>query len=149
MAKKMGNPFLDTDFSQYLSVGKFAEQFKLPGVDTNAFLQTQQKNFGAMAKANQVALEGVQALAQRQSEIVRRSLEESATAVRELTTPGTPEEKIEKQTELFKQAFETGLANFRELAEMSVKSNSEAAELLNQRVSQGLDELKAVIKTAA
>ena len=108
MAKKMGNPFLDTDFSQYLSVGKFAEQFKLPGVDTNAFLQTQQKNFGAMAKANQVALEGVQALAQRQSEIVRRSLEE-----------------------------------------MSVKSNSEAAELLNQRVSQGLDELKAVIKTAA
>jgi len=48
MAKNTGNPFLDTDFSQYLNVGKFTEQFKLPGVDTNVFLKTQQKNLEAV-----------------------------------------------------------------------------------------------------
>ena len=149
MAKKTGNPFLNTDFSQYLNVGKFTEQFKLPGVDTNVFLETQQKNLEAVAKANKVALDGVQAVAQRQTEIVRQAFEESATALQALATVEAPQARMAKQAELFKQAFEASMANFRELAEISAKSNGEAAELLNTRLSQSIDEVGQAINKAA
>jgi phasin family protein len=149
MAKNTGNPFLDTDFSQYLNVGKFTEQFKLPGVDSNVFLETQQKNLEAVAKANKVALDGVQAIAQRQTEIARQVFEESTTALQALATVETPQARLAKQTELFKHAFEASLANFRELAEISAKSNGEAVELLNTRVSQSIDEVGKAINKAA
>jgi phasin family protein len=149
MAKNPGTPFLDTDFSQYLNVGKFTEQFKLPGVDTNVFLETQQKNLEAVAKANKVALDGVQAVAQRQTEIVRQAFEESATALQALATVETPQARMAKQAELFKQAFEASMANFRELAEISAKSNGEAVELLNSRLSQSMDEVGQAINKAA
>jgi phasin family protein len=149
MAKNTGNPFLDTDFSQYLNVGNLTEQFKLPGVDTKAFIETQQKNLEAVAKANKVALDGVQAVAQRQTEIVRQAFEESATALQALATVETPQARMAKQAELFKQAFEASMANFRELAEISAKSNGEAVELLNTRLSQSIDEVGQAINKAA
>ncbi len=160
-AKKTGNPFLDGDFSAFMDVSKFAEQFEVPdfskmgenfavpGVDASAIMETQKRNMEAIVQANRLSFEGTQALMHRQGEIVRQAVEEVSRAVQSMSAAGTPDEVMSKQTELVKDAFERTLSNVRELAEMGAKSNQEAVEVLNKRVSDSLEELKSQIKATA
>lgn len=139
MAKTTGNPFLDID------VTKFLGDYKVPGVDVDSLLASQRKNIEAITAANQLAVEGLQAVIRRQAEILRQSLEESSALMSDLMAAGSPEDKAAKQTDLVKAAFEKALANSRELAELVAKSNTEAAEILSKRFSESLDELKLAI----
>lgn len=142
MAKTTGNPFLDID------VTKFLGDYKVPGVDMDSLLASQRKNIEAITAANQLAVEGLQAVIRRQAEILRQSLEESSALMSDLMAAGSPEDKAAKQTDLVKAAFEKALANSRELAELVAKSNTEAAEILSRRFSESLDELKLAIAKA-
>lgn len=140
MAKQSsGNPFLEFDISKVLG------DFKVPGLDVDAILATQRKNIEAVTAANQLAIEGLQAVLRRQAEIVRASVEEAGSYVNQVVAAGTPEEKAAKQAELVKVAFEKALSNIKELAELVAKSNTEAADVLSKRVSESLDEVKAAI----
>lgn len=144
---KTGNPFLDGDFGDLMDFSKFATQFKLPNFDSKALVETQRRNIEAMTKANRVALEGLQAVSQRQVEILRQAMDEATKVVRELASPGQPAEKLAVQADLLKEAYELAMANMRELSEMTAKSNTEAADLLTHRFADSLDELKGVIKS--
>ena len=143
MAKQSsGNPFLEFDVSKVLG------DFKVPGVDFDAIMASQRKNIEAVTAANQLAVEGLQAVLRRQAEIVRASVEEAGTYVNQVVAAGSPEEKAAKQAELVKIAFEKSLSNIKELAELVAKSNTEAADVLSKRVSESLDEVKAAIAKA-
>jgi phasin family protein len=142
MAKPTDNPFLNTDFTKLLG------DFKVPGVDVEAILSSQRKNIEAVTAANQLAIEGLQAVIRRQAEIVRASLEEAGSYVNQVAAAGTPEEKATKQAELLKVAFEKSLSNVKELAELVAKSNTEAADVLSKRVSESLEEVKTAITKA-
>ncbi len=143
---KTGNPFLDGDFGAMMDFTKVAEQFKVPGFDASTLIESQRRNLEALAEINRVAFEGARAIAQRQGEILRQATDEATKAVRELTKPGKPEEALAKQTDLAKQSYELCLANLRELTEIGTKSNAQAAELFNHRVTDGLNELKGAFK---
>ena len=134
------NPFLEMD------VTKLMGEFKLPGVDVDKMVSAQRKNVEALTSANQLAAEGLQAIARRQSEIMRQTFEEAGRTMREMMEHSAPEDRMVKQTELAKTAFESALANMRELAEMVAKANSEAFDVINKRVAESLDELKDMIK---
>jgi phasin family protein len=140
MAKQpTGNPFLDLDMTKALS------DFKVPGIDIDSVMATQRKNIEAVTAANQLAFEGLQAVVRRQTEILRQSMEEVGSMMSDVIAAGSPEDKVAKQTELVKAAFEKALANMKELSEMVAKSNTEAADVLSKRVSESLDEVKAAI----
>ena len=140
MAKQSsGNPFLEFDLSKVLG------DYKVPGLDVESILASQRKNIEAVTAANQLAIEGLQAVLRRQAEIVRSSVEEAGSYVNQVAAAGTPEEKAAKQAELVKVAFEKALSNIKELAELVAKSNTEAADVLSKRVSESLDEVKAAI----
>jgi phasin family protein len=141
--------FMGMDLPKFADFTKIAEQFKVPGVDADTLIDYQRKNIEAFSAVQQIALEGAQAVGRRQVELLRQLIDESAGAVKELTAVGKPEDKLAKQTELFKQGFEQSLANLRELAEMGAKSNGEAAELINQRITEGLEEIKTAIEKVA
>jgi phasin family protein len=143
MAK--ANPFFDVDVSKFADVSKLISEFKLPGVDVESVLASQQKNIQALTAANQLALEGFQAVVRRQSEIVRQTMEQTSSMMSELMAAGSPEDKVAKQADLVKLAFEKALSNARELAELVAKSNSEAADVINKRVSESLEEVKILI----
>jgi len=143
---KTGNPFVDGDFGNMMDFSKVAEQFKVPGVDSGALMESQRRNIETFAEINRIAFESARAIMQRQAEILRQATEEAAKAVRELSKPGKPEEKVAKQADLVKQAYELSLANLRELAEMSAKSNTKAAELFSDRFTTGLEEFKGAFK---
>jgi len=134
------NPFLDFDFSKALS------DFRVPGIDVDAVVAAQRKNIEALTQANQLAVEGVQAVARRQVEIARQAIDEFQAIVREFATPGSPEDRIAKQAEYSKQALEKGIANARELTEMVTKANTEAFNVLNKRVTESFEEVRDFAK---
>jgi phasin family protein len=140
VANPQNFPFFDTDLTKIFS------EFRIPGFDVQSLLATQRRNIEAVTAANQLAVEGVQAVLRRQAEIVRQMVEESAAAVTGLTAAGAPEEKVAQQMELVKKTFEKALANLRELTEMVAKSNSEAADVLTKRVGESLTELKTAVQ---
>lgn len=128
----------------------FMRGLKLPGVDVNEVLASQKKNIEAFTKAMQTATEGAGAVARRQAEILRTALDQIAAMIRELTVPGSPKETVAKQAEFIKKAFETALANARELTEMVEKSSKEAFDVVKRRTSESLDEIrKSVLKKKA
>jgi phasin family protein len=146
---KTNNPFMDMDFTKMMDFGKMAEQFKMPGLDTQALLDAQRKNIEAITAANKLAFEGAQAMARRQAEILTGTMSEMQKAMQELNASGAPEEKIAKQADTAKRAFETAISNIRELAEMGAKSNTEALDVLNKRVSESMEEVKSVLASMA
>jgi phasin family protein len=134
------NPFFDLD------VNKLFGDFRVPSLDVEAVVASQRKNIEALTQANQLAVEGVQAVARRQVEIARQAIEELSAMVQGFTQPGTPEERLAKQAELAKAALERGLSNARELTELVTKANTEAFNVINKRVTEGLDEIRDFAK---
>lgn len=142
---KSSNPFLDMDFTQMLDPAKLAEQYKLPGFDPQQAMAAQRKNMEAIASANRIAVEGAQAIARRQAEILREAMAEASSVMKQLTEAGAPEERLSKQAEIAKRAFEAAIANMRELAEMGAKAQTDAMEQINGRVTESLDEIRSLL----
>jgi len=161
-----GTPFLNGEFPKFdfaafmdpsklaeqwekFDFAKVADQFKLPGLDAQALVDYQKRNLEAVASANKIALEGAQAVIRRQAEIVRKSVEDASKALSELNAAETPQDKLVKQVELAKQAYEAAVANLQELTEIASKSNGEAAGLLSARVSESFGEFTSEVKKTA
>lgn len=132
--------FLDMD------VGKAFAGFTFPGLDVESIMAAQRKNLEALTQANQLAVEGVQAVARRQVELARQAVDEASSLLREWSQPGAPEERIAKNAEYAKLAFEKGVANARELAELVTKANTEAFGVIQKRVTEGFEELREYAK---
>ena len=133
-------PFFETDFTKIFS------DFRVPGVDMQALMATQRRNLEAVNTANQLAIEGVQAVMRRQTEIIKQMVEESSATLKDMMAHGAPEQKIAQQADVVKAAFEKAIANLRELTEMVAKSNTEAADVLTKRIGESLTELKASLQ---
>ena len=129
-----------------MEVGKACAGFTFPGLDVESLVAAQRKNIEAFTQANQLAVEGAQAVARRQVEIARQAVDEASALMKEWTQPGAPEERIAKNAEIAKQAFEKGIANARELAELVTKANTEAFNVINKRVAEGFEELREYAK---
>jgi phasin family protein len=124
-----------------LDVNELLKQIQIPGVDIGKWIDSQRDNIKALQEANQTAAQGLQSLMTRQAEILRESLEAWQNAVSESTsTP--PAEIAQKQIELGQKAFAKALANMRELAEIAIKSQSEAADVIRKRLEQNLRDLQ-------
>jgi phasin family protein len=108
-------------------------------------MDAQRKNIEALNAANQTAVQGMQAVAQRQAEILSQAMSEVSSIAQQFSATGNPQEMGAKQTELARKAFEQALANARELAEMVSKSNTEAFAIINKRVTESLQELKSLV----
>lgn len=132
-----------------MDVGKAFAGFNLPAIDAESMMATQRKNLEAFTQANQLAVEGVQAVTRRQVEIAREAFEGASAAMREFVQPSAPEDRIAKHAELAKQAFEKGLAHAREITELFAKANSEAFDVITKRFTESLDEIGAQAKSKA
>lgn len=129
--------FFSQDFSE--SFGKF----KGFGFDFGALMETQRRNLQALSDANRLAIEGIQEIAQMQSEIVSRIVEDGTCIAREIVTEGAPEEKIARQADLARKSYENAVGCARQISETLGKSNKAASEIINKRVSASLNEIKS------
>ena len=110
-------------------------------------MASQQKNIAALTEANQRLMEGAQAVAQQQSEIMSKAMAELTAASQELMKEGDPQASAQKRFDLAKSSFETAVSNMQELAELAGQSNSEAMEIINKRAAEAFEEIKQVIQS--
>jgi phasin family protein len=133
----------------FLDLRRMMGEWKVPNLDLDAVAQTQRKNIEALTQANQLALEGTQAWMRRNLELARQGMEDLQAMMSELTKPnGSMEDRIARQAEISKKAIEKGLANFRDLADLMTKANSEAMNVLTKRVTESLEEVRDYTKAA-
>src|SRR6202011_22233 len=131
-------------------VVKMMGDFRFRPFDVEAMMACQRRNIEALSQANQLTVEAVQAVARRQIEIARQSLEDMSALLRDLTQPVSPEDRIAKNTEYAKQMLEKGVNHGREVVTIATKAGADAAEVLQKRATESLDEMRALAsKTAA
>ncbi|MCB9983208.1 MAG: phasin family protein [Rhodospirillales bacterium] len=138
-------------FSEFFSANDFSKLFQnMPSVPFGLedFMETQRKNMQALTDAQQVAIEGLQTIAQRQSAILSEMVEDNAQITQEFMNEGTPEEKIAKNADLFKTVYERNVKNMNEISELLNKSNQEASDIINKRVKATMNEVKASLDKA-
>ena len=135
--EKSTGPFVD--------VTKLMEQFKLPGIDIPAIVEARRKDIEALTEANRIAFEGMQALAQKQAEILQKSMQEAQSAMQGMTASPSAA-SAGNPGELVQQAFQKALANMRELAEMAGRSQAQAMEVVGKRVQENIEETKKLLQ---
>ena len=123
-------------------LAKLAEQFKLPGVDVNALVEWQRKDFEAMAEANRQAYEGMKALAQRQAELLRESMTEWQGTMKGAMGP----DALAKQSEAARRGVQQALDNFRELAAMAAPTRTTAWKVVQDRMQENMANLQKLMQ---
>ena len=137
------NPFLDFDVTRLMG------EFRLPGLDTEALMAAQRRNIEALTRANQLAAEGVQAVMKRQAEILRQTMEEASRMMGDIAQAGGPERQAAKQAEVAKAAFEKAISNMKEIADLMTRANQDTFAVINKRVADSMDEVRALLAKAA
>ena len=131
---------LETDFKRFFADMKFPA---MP--DMEAFVNAHRRNMETLSAANRVALEGAQAVARRNMEIMQQSMSEMSETLRGLASAETPQAKAARQAEMLKSSYERAVANLREISDLIQKSTAEATTLLNHRFTEAMDEVKAIV----
>ena len=120
---------------------KAFEQFKLPGVDMQALIDGRRQDIEAVTAANKRAFDGMKSLAERQAEMLRESAKEFQDAIKELQGLSASD-RASRTAELGREALQKTLTNMKELAETSVKSQTDAWNIVNDRFKENLAEMK-------
>ena len=125
----------------FMDLSRMLEQFKLPGVDVNALVEARRKDVEALMQANQKAYQGVQALAQRQAELLTAAASSMQSGMASMAGK-PPAEVANQQAEMARQAFDKALVDMRELAEIMARSQAQAYETLSKRFQEHIQEFQ-------
>ena len=129
-----------TEFSRM-----FAEMKVPPMLDMEALMSAHRRNLETLSAANRVALEGAQAVARRNMEIMQQTMSELTDGMRQFTATEPPQARAIRQADMLKSAYERAVANMHEIGDLIQRSNGEALELLNKRFAEAVDEVKGLV----
>lgn len=122
---------------------KFGSDLRLPKVDVEKLIEGHRKNIDALVRSGQAASEGAKSVADKQREIIEAAFAEAATMVRDYKAPGSPQEALARQTEFARNAFDVAIQNTRDTADLTKKSTAEATRIIQDRLREGMEELRA------
>ena len=111
-------------------------------------MESSRKSIQACTEAQQIAAQSLQAIIQRQSEIMSQMVQDSSAVAQEVMDEGTPEEKIARSAELIREAYEKTINNYREVGDIASKSAREAMDVLNDRITTAFEEIKTTAENA-
>lgn len=124
---------------------KMLEQFKVPGVDTKEIVEARRKDIDALVQANQAIYDGMQALANKQGELLKKAMQDIQSAMKG-AAGGVGVGDPAKQGELARQAYEKVLGDMKDLAEIARESQADAMAKITQRGTEHLDEVKKMMQ---
>lgn len=127
------NPFGD--------LGELVEQFKLPGVDMNAIVESRRKDVEALMATNKAMFESLQELVKKQADVFSHAMSSAQECVQSLTKGGGLPDPT-KQSEFASKAYEKAVADMNELAAMARKAQSEVMAAITERAKQSVEEMK-------
>ena len=136
-----------TDATSYIEMlRKFGADLGLPKLNVDELLQTQKKNIDALGQSAKVAAQGAQSVAQKQREVLEAGLREAATLAHQYKPLGKVQESFELQTEFAKKVFEISVEGARESASTASQSTKEAVRIIQDRVKESFEEIRAAIR---
>jgi phasin family protein len=123
----------------------FAEM-KAPALpDMESLMAAHRRNLETLSAANRVALEGAQAVARRNMEIMQQTMSELTDGMRSFLPGENPQARAARQAEMLKSSYERAVANMHEIGDLIQQSNGEALNLLNKRFAEAVDEVKMLV----
>lgn len=128
------NPFGD--------LTKMLEQFKIPGVDMSAIADARRQDVDALVQANKTVYDGMQVLANKQTEMLKQAMEGIQNAAGASAGRGDPAQ----QTEMARKAYEKALSDMKDLAEIAQKSQTDAMAIIMERAAQNMQEIKNMMQ---
>jgi len=127
-----------------VDLNKMMDQLKLPNIDLQAIMEGRRKDLEAIVKANEVALNGIKSVADKQAEMLQTVLGEIGTKLKSMAQDGSPSAKA---TEMAQQTIEKALGAMRTLAEANGQSQAQVLDVINTRVQQSIDEIRKTLKS--
>jgi phasin family protein len=133
-----GFPFAYTDLT------KAWVNFGLPLHNIGALFEAQRRNAAALTSANQIVFDGLKTLAQHQADFVKATMGDYRKLTSDALAGGSTEERATNQADTARHVYLSSVGHVRELSAIAVKANVTAVAILNARVTEAFDELKAV-----
>ncbi len=125
---------------------KLGEQLKVPAFDVSKIMEHHQKNLDAMTRSWQAMAGGASEIATKQREIFEAAVKDVTEMAKSYKPGGSPQEVIEKQTEFAKKAMEAAISNTRDIAELVQKSSTEAFKIVQDRMKESYEEIRATVE---
>jgi phasin family protein len=143
MSTKRDSP--NNPFGALPDLTKVLEQFKVPGIDTQEILDARRKDIEALMQANQAIYQGMQAMANKQGELMQAAMADIQNAMKGGASSmnlGDPA----KQGETARKAYEKMLGDMQDLAQIARQSQTEAMAKITARGNEHLEEVKRMMK---
>jgi phasin family protein len=125
-----------------------AKPLFFPMMDADRLSAAQQRNLDAFASASQIVVDGVKAIAQRQSEMMQASVDQFVAAGQGTFTGKVTDFQPADQIAKAKSVYETAISNAKELSEIAMKAQAEAVDVLTKCALANIDDFKSLAKTA-
>ena len=125
------------------------EQLKVPSLDMSKIMEHHQKNLEAMTKSWQAMAGGATEIAMKQREVFDAAVKDVTAMVQQYKPVGSPQEimaKAPRQGEFAKKAMEAAITNTRDIAELVQKSSTEAFKIVQDRMRESHEEIRAGIE---
>lgn len=132
---EQANPFGD--------LTKMFEQFKVPGVDMSAVVESRRKDMEALIAANKATFESMQELAKKQAEIFAQAMQSAQAGVQTLAQGGAAPDPT-RHAEIARKAYEKAVGDMGALADMARKAQADVMAGIAERATQSLQEFKAL-----
>ena len=128
-------------------VAGILEKFKLPGFDLEGFIESRKSDIDAVTNATSAAFAGAQAVADKQTELLKTVLTEIGDALNP-SADGAPKpvEFVRKQQAFANAALTSTLASMKEIAETARESQSKILEIASSRVRSDVEEIRRMAK---
>jgi phasin family protein len=104
------------------------------------------RNMEAFAKAQQALIDGNKSLLEQQIDIFRSMTEQVLRTAQGIASETDPRSNLAKRFEAAKASMQDGIGNANILSEMSARSGAQAAQIIQNRTFEALDELEAVLE---
>lgn len=110
-----------------------------------ALLDTGRKDLQALVQANEKSYKGLQTVVQRQTELLKSSIDEWQGVVKSL--PGkNPKESFAQLDAMGKAAFKRALDDIKELADLAAKSQADAFNLVRDRINDNVEQARKMLQ---
>jgi phasin family protein len=137
----MTKPQSGDPFSQFAAM---FQQYQLPGVDVSAILEARRKDVEALTEANQAAFGGMQAIQDKQLEILRRALDDFQSIAQQLAS--SPTKPPVNPTDAVQKALHAALADMQDIAQKTQQAQTEAYAIVSKRMEEAVQELKTSLE---
>lgn len=135
------NPFLR--FLEDNNPAEFMKRCQNAAPDWQALFEMQRKNAQAWSQAGQITAKNLQKMAELNRKACTEFAHENTKLVGGLMNTASPEKQIENNAEVMRNWIEKTAENTQTISGLLKTSQEETSELLNERLTESMDELKS------